>query len=58
MAKSHVEEFSLSITDHDHTQGEVSAPVTVVQYGDFECPYSREARKPQVAGSIPVAGSP
>jgi protein-disulfide isomerase len=35
----------LLITDHDHVQGAAVAPITLVEYGDFECPYSREAVK-------------
>jgi protein-disulfide isomerase len=28
----------------DHAQGSADAPVTLVQYGDYECPYTRLSR--------------
>ena len=27
----------------DHIRGSVNAPITIVEYGDFECPYTGEA---------------
>ena len=32
------------VTDEDHVQGGRDAVVTLVQYGDYECPYTRLSR--------------
>ncbi|SLM49407.1 DSBA oxidoreductase [Nitrospira japonica] len=45
MAEPHHHGQSLDLTEHDHVQGEVSAPVVLIEYGDFQCPFSREAVK-------------
>src|SRR5712692_11501613 len=33
------------VTADDHVQGPVDAEVTLLQYGDYECPYTRMSRQ-------------
>ena len=35
--------LSLPVTDRDHTQGSAQAAVTLVEYGDYECPHCGRA---------------
>ncbi|MFL5469293.1 MAG: DsbA family protein [Gemmatimonadaceae bacterium] len=39
----HSAELVVPVTDRDHAIGPASAAITLVEYGDFECPHCRRA---------------
>ncbi|HEX9117191.1 MAG TPA: DsbA family protein [Anaerolineae bacterium] len=38
-----VTRLAVPVSERDHSQGHATAPVTLVQYGDYECPYTRRS---------------
>jgi protein-disulfide isomerase len=41
--RSDVARLTVPVSERDHQQGSATAPVTLVEYGDYECPYCGKA---------------
>ena len=35
--------LAVPVSERDHSQGPATAAITLVQYGDYECPYTRQS---------------